>query len=178
MENQTNTASTKQIMLNYGLILGFLSILFNVLNYAFGDAYKPHWSVQVAGVITSVAFIVLGLKKVKENNGGYLTLGQSFKTGIGIMLVAGVIGLIYTYIFMNFIEPNFMSNMIELQQQKMLELNPNLSDEQIEAAMNMSKKFSGFGVIALGGLLWSVFLGFVLSLITGLIMRKDPEQDY
>lgn len=178
MENQTNTTSTKQIMLNYGLILGFASILINVTNYALGDIYKPHWSVQAISFLVAVALIVMGLKKVKENNGGYLTLGQSFKAGIGIMLVGAIIGLIYTYIFMTFIEPNFMSNMMELQQQKMLETNPNLTDEQIETAMNLSKKFSGFGVIAIAGLLWSVFLGFVISLISGLIMKKDLEQDY
>ena len=94
------------------------------------------------------------------------------------MLIGGIIGLIYTYIFMTFIEPNFMSNMMELQQQKMLETRPNMTDEQVEAAMGMAKKFSGFWVIAIAGLLWSVFIGFVISLITGLIMKKTPEQDY
>jgi len=178
MENQTNTTSTKQIMLNYGLLFGFASIFINVVNYALGDIYKPHWSVQAVSFLVAVAFIVMGLKKVKENNNGYLTLGQSFKAGIGIMLVGAIIGLIYTYIFMTFIEPNYMSNMLELSQQKMLETRPNMTDEQVEAAMNMSKKFSGFGVIAVAGLLWSIFLGFVISLVAGLIMKKSPEQDY
>ena len=178
MENQTKTTSAKQIMLNYGLILGFVSILINVTNYAVGDIYKPHWSVQAISVLVSIAFIVLGLKKLKESNEGYLTLAASLKTGIGIMLIGGIIGLIYTYIFMTFIEPNFMSNMMELQQQKMLETRPNMTDEQVEAAMGMAKKFSGFWVIAIAGLLWSVFIGFVISLISGLIMKKTPEQDY
>jgi len=178
MENQTKTTSSKQIMLNYGLILGFVSILINVINYAFGDAYKPHWSVQVASLIVSIALIVMGLKKLKESNDGYLTLGNSLKTGIGIMLIGGIIGIIYTYIFMTFIEPDFMKNMMELRRQGMLAGNPNLTDEQIEKAMNMSKKFSGFWIIAVFGLLWSIFLGFIISLISGLIMKKTPEQDY
>ena len=178
MENQTNPTSTKQLMLNYGLILGFVSILINVTNYAVGDIYKPHWSVQVIGVLITAVFIIMGIKKVKENNSNFLTLGQSLKTGLGIILVGSVLGLAYTYLFMNFIEPDFMKNMMELSQQTMLENNPNMSDEQIEAAMEMSKKFSGFGVIAAAGLIWALFIGFVISLIGGLVMKNTPDQDY
>jgi len=177
MENQTNTTTPKKIMLNYGLIFGFVSILISVTNYAVGNIYKPHWSVQVISFLAAIAFIVMGLKKVKESNGGNLTLGESLKTGLGIMLIGAIIGLIYTYIFMTFIEPNYMNNMMELQQQKM-QANPNMTDEQIEAGMKIAKKFSGFGVIAIAGILWSLFLGFVISLIAGLIMKKAPEQEY
>lgn len=176
MENQTNATSSKQIMLNYGLILGFVSILINVTNYAIGDIYKPNWSVQVIGILVTIVFIIMGLKKKKEANNGYLKIGESLKTGLGIILVGSVLGLAYTYVFMNFIEPDFMNNVMELQQQAMLENNPNLSDEQIEARLEMSKKFSGFGVIAIAGLIWALFLGFVISLIGGLVMKKTDEE--
>ncbi len=42
MENQ-KSSSSKQIMLNYGLILGVVSVLIAVANYAFGNIYEPHW---------------------------------------------------------------------------------------------------------------------------------------
>ena len=74
MEDQT---STKQIMLNYGLMLGFVSILISVANYAVGDIYKPHWAIQVVSLIATIAVIVLGIKKVKELNNGFLSLGDA-----------------------------------------------------------------------------------------------------
>jgi len=60
----------------------------------------------------------------------------------------------------------------------MLDANPNLSDEQLDAMTAMGKKFSSPTVIITVGLIWSIFLGFIISLITGLIMKKTPEQEY
>ena len=67
---------------------------------------------------------------------------------------------------------------MELQQQKALEANPNLTDEQLEAMETMTKKFSSPMIIMAVGLVWSLFIGFIISLIAGLIMKKAPEQDY
>ena len=176
MENQTNT--TKQIALTYGLILGFASIAFSVVMYAMGKHLEGGSLNTIISLAITIGAIVFGLKAYKSANEGFLSLSQALKTGIGIALIAAIISLMYTFIFMNYIEPNFMDQVLELQQQKMLENNPNLTDEQIEAAIDISKKYSGFYIIAAAGLIWSLFLGFVISLIAGLIMKKVPEQDY
>jgi amino acid transporter len=173
MENQQKP--TKQIMLNYGVILGFASILISVANYALGNAYNQDWKVSLLGFLVMAAIIVFGIKKYKEANGGLLSLGEGLKTGVGIALIGGVISIIYTIIFMTYIEPDFMENTMELARQKMMD-NPNMSEETIDAAINMQKKFSSPAMIAGFGLLWVAFLGFVISLIASLIMKKTEEQ--
>ncbi len=174
MENQQTSA--KQVMLNYGLILGFAGILINVAVFAMGKTYDPHWSVMVIGILVTIAVIVMGIKKVKESNNGLLSLGDALKTGLGIALIAGVISVIYTFIFTNYIEPEYFERMAEVQQQKMLEQYPNMSDEQIENAMEMTKKMSGIGMTAAVSLIGSLFIGFIISLIAGLIMKKSEEE--
>lgn len=174
MENQTN--STKQIMLNYGLYSGIAAILISVVNYAIGNVYDPHWWVMAAGSIISIALIVLGIKKVKELNGGYLSLGEAIKTGLGIALIGGLISVIYTFIFTSFIEPDFYKNMAEVSNQKLLEKYPNFSDEQLESAQAMASKISNPTMTAAFGLMGSLFFGFIVSLISGAIMKKkNPE---
>jgi len=133
---------------------------------------------SIVSFIMYVVLIVFGLRAFKIANGGFLTLGEALKTGIAIALVGSILSLIYTYIFMTYIEPDFMSQMMELQRQKMLDANPNLSDEKLEAMTAMGKKFSSPAVILTVGLIWSIFLGFIISLIAGLIMKKTPEKDY
>lgn len=174
MENQQTSA--KQVMLNYGLILGFAGILINVAVFAMGKTYDPHWSVMVIGILVTIAVIVMGIKKVKESKNGFLSLGDALKTGLGIALIAGVISVIYTFIFTNYIEPEYFERMAEVQQQKMLEQYPNMSDEQIENAMEMTKKMSGIGMTAAVSLIGSLFIGFIISLIAGLIMKKSEEE--
>jgi len=174
MENQKSSAQS--IMLNNGLILGFISILLGVINYAFGNIYDPHWLISVVGILLSITFIVLGIKKIKENNNGFLKLGQALKVGLGIALISGIIYVIYLFIFTSFIEPDFYKNMISFQEQKIMNDNPNLTDEQIEVSVTMMKKFMGPGMTTAFTIAGSLFMGFIISLIAGLIMKKTDEE--
>lgn len=174
MENQEITP--KQIMLNYGLMLGFASVLINVVLYAAGKTYDQHWSVGVISTLITVAVIILGIKKIKDLNGGFLTLSEALKTGLGIALISGIIAVVYMLIFSNFIEPEYFARMLEVQQQKMMETYPNFSDEQLEAYAETAKKMSGPMITSAVVIIGSLFLGFVISLIGGLIMKKSDEE--
>ncbi|HCE55398.1 MAG: DUF4199 domain-containing protein [Lutibacter sp.] len=174
MENQEITP--KQIMLNYGLMLGFASVLISVALYAMGKTYEPHWSVGVISTMITVAVIILGIKKIKEINNGFLSLSEALKTGLGIALISGLILVAYNLIFVTFIEPEYFARMLEVQQQKMIEMYPNFSDEQLEASLEMSKKMSGPMINSAIIIIGSLFLGFIISLIGGLIMKKTDEE--
>tara|TARA_R110001583_G_scaffold73326_1_gene204170 strand:+ start:87 stop:617 length:531 start_codon:yes stop_codon:yes gene_type:complete len=176
MENQQSTSS-KQVMLNYGLILGVVSILIAVVNYAFGDAYKPHWIISVIGISVTIAVIVFGLKNIKESNGGFLKLSEALKIGLGIALISALIYVAYLYVFSSFIEPDFYQNLIIVQEQKLIDDNPNFTDEQLEVSVAMMKKFVGPGVTTAFTIAGSLFFGFIISLIAGLIMKKTQEED-
>jgi len=174
MENQE--IAPKQIMLNYGLLLGFASILMSVALYAMGKTYDQHWSVGVISTAITVVIVILGIKKIKENNGGFLSLSEALKTGLGITLISGLIYVAYNLIFINFIEPEFFARMLEVQQQKMAETYPNFTDEQLEASMEMAKKMSGPFISSAFIIIGSLFFGFIISLIGGLIMKKSDEE--
>ena len=174
MENQKSTP--KQIMLNYGLILGFISILVSVANYAVGDIYRPHWSMTVIGLIIPVVFIVLGLKKLKELNGGFLKLGESLKTGLGIALISAIIFMIYFFAFTNFIEPEFYVRALEVKEQVILETYPNFTDEQFEATLAIQEKTNNPIFTSAFILIFNLFYGFIVALIGGLIMKKTDEE--
>jgi len=169
MEDQQKP--TNKIALNYGLYLGIASVLVSVIMYAIGKQHEQDWKTGVLSFLIMVTIIVLGIKKYKEFNGGFMTLGQALKTGIGIALIGGVISIAYTLIFITFIEPDALEQGMEIARQKMLD-NPNLSEEQVDAQMEMAKKFSGPGMIAGFGLLWTIFLGFVISLISTIGLQK------
>ena len=174
MENQEITP--KQIMLNYGLMLGFASILISVALYAMGKTYDPHWSVGVFSTLITAVVVILGIKKIKEFNGGFLSLSEALKTGLGIALISGLIFVVYNLIFVTFIEPEYFARMMEVQQQKLIETYPNFSDEQLEASLEMAKKMSGPMINSAIIIIGSLFLGFVISLIGGLIMKKSDEE--
>jgi len=173
MEDQQKP--TKKIALNYGIYLGIASILISVVIYALGMQHEQDWKNGVVSFIVMATIITLGIKKFKESNGGFMTLGQGLKTGVGIALIGGIIGILYTLLFITVIEPDSLEQGMEIARQKMMD-NPNLSEEQIDAQMEMAEKFSGPGMIAAFGLIWSLFLGFVISLIAGAILQKKENE--
>ena len=174
MENQTQP-TRKSIMLNYGLLLGFVSIITALVNYVFGDIYQPHWSLMVASLAVTTIIIVLGLKKIKEINSGFLSVGEAIKTGLGISLISAIVYIIYLVIFYNMIEPEFFANMIKVQEQVILEKYPNLTDEQLEAAKKNAAMFANTGANLTMTIIVSLFFGLIISLIAGLVMKKSKD---
>ena len=90
MENQN---SATKIMLIYGAILSGISILVNLINYSFGNVYKPHWAIGIVSFLLMIAVIVYGIKSFKDGNNGFLSLGQAIKIGLGISLISAIIGI-------------------------------------------------------------------------------------
>ena len=172
MENQTT--SSKSIMINNGLILGLISILISVTVYALGKTYDQHWSVGVISFLIMVAIIVMGIKKFKASNGGYLSLGEAIKIGLGIALISGIISVAYTYVFTSFIEPDFFINLAQVQEQKWID--QGLTDEQIEGAKVMMDKMSNPMMTAGFTVIGSLFFGFIISLISGAVMKEKNEE--
>ena len=174
MEDQPKL-SAKSIMLNYGLMLGFVSIIIALVNYVFGNIYEPHWILMVVSFLTTIAVIVLGVKKLKELNGGFLSLGQAIKIGLGIALISALIYAAYLAVFINYIEPAYFENVAAVQEQKIMESYPNLTDEQLEGAIKNAAMFNNTGANVTMAIMFSLFFGLIVSLITGLIMKRSEE---
>ncbi|UAB80320.1 DUF4199 domain-containing protein [Marixanthomonas sp. SCSIO 43207] len=175
MENQT--ASVKKIGFNYGLILALLVVGLSVIVYVLGLHLDQPWWQSVLNFIFMAVCIIYGLKAFKKDNGGFLSLGEALKTGLVIAIVSGIIGSIFTYIFITVIEPDFITQMLEVTQEKMIEQNPNMTQEQMDMAMGMTEKFMSPWIMFAMGLIASLFFGFIISLIAGLIM-KQPRPNH
>ena len=143
MENSTNS---KSLIINFGIYLGVATLLISLISYALGTHLDPHWSISLVSGILFIGLIVFGIKKYKETNEGFLTWGQGVKIGVGIAIVAALIGTIYNYLFMNFIEPEFLNQVMEVSNQKLLDQGQ--TEEQIEAINKMSEAFNSPLLIA------------------------------
>jgi len=173
MENQTDI---KKIIINYGLIIAGINILINLATYATGTHLNPHWIFKTLGFVFFIILIVLGVKKFKQKNNSFLSFGQAVKIGVGIATISAIVGGIYSYVFMTFIEPDFMQQLMDMQAEQYLDAG--MSDEQIEAAQNMGEKFSSPFMIATFGIIGSAIAGFIVSAISGAIMKKTEEDQY
>ena len=172
----TPKASLKKIALNYGLILGLLSIVITVILFVTNNHIDRPWWSSLLSFLLMIAIIVYGLKAFKAANGGFMSLGEAIKTGLAISVVAGIIGAIFNYLFVTVIEPDFVAKMLDFTRERMYEQNPNMTEEQAEMALSMSEKFMSPGIMSAFAIIGSLFFGFIISLIAGLVMKQNrPE---
>lgn len=170
---ETQSPSVKKIALNYGVLLALFSIVLQVISYALDSHIDRPWWLSFIQLLISIAIIVLGLRAFKQENAGYLSFGQAIKTGVAISVIAGIISVIFNYIFITFIDPDFIQKTMDFTREQM-EQNPSLTEEQINMSMEMSAKFMTPWIMSAFAIIGTLFFGFVISVIAGLAMRKNP----
>ncbi|MFC7357046.1 DUF4199 domain-containing protein [Jejudonia soesokkakensis] len=173
---ETQKASVKKIALSYGLILALLTIGLSVIVYVMGMHTQQPWWQSLTGFLISIGCIVYGIKAFKADNGGFLSLGEALKTGLGIALVAGLLGGLFTLLFVTVIEPDFAIQMMETSRDKMIESNPNMTDEQMDMALSIQEKMMSPGILFAISIISTLFIGFIISLIAGLIMKVNKPE--
>lgn len=173
---ETQTDSLKKIALNYGVLLALLSIVLQVISYVLDVHIDRPWWLTVLQLFISVGVIVYGIKAFKTGNAGFLSISQSLKTGLAISLIAGIIGVIFNYIFMNYIDPDFIQKTLDFSRQQMIESYPNMTQEQIDNSLEISAKFMSPMIMSAIAILATLFFGFIISLIAGFVMKNNPPQ--
>lgn len=176
MENQTT--SLKKIALNFGVLLALLSIALQVISFVLDAHIDRPWWLTVLQLAISIGVLVYGIKAYKTENAGFLTIGQALKTGVAISLVAGIITVIFNYIFINYIDPDFIQKTLDFSRETMINDYPNLSEEQIDSSLEISKKLMSPTIMSGIAILSTLFFGFIISLVAGLIMKKNPPNQF
>lgn len=170
MDTKTNS---RNIIINYGLILGAASVITSVTLYTLNKHLEESWTIFMISMFTMILIIVFAIKKFKLINNGFLTFGEAIKIGVGVAVIGAIIGIIYQQIFQNFIEPDFLNQKLEIARDKMLD--SGLDDDVVDNQLEMAKKFQTPLITSAIGIAISAFLGFVFSAVSGAIMQKKED---
>ena len=174
MEN--NSSTLKSQILQYGILLGGISVVFALMLFFLDMHYTQESAVNWINWAITITVLVLGIYSYRKTNDGFLSLSEALKLGLGISVISALMAIVYTYILINFLDPDTIEKTIEVTQNKMLDENPEMTQEQIDMAKEMQLKFSSIGVISTMILIFSLVFGFVVSLISGLILKRNrPE---
>lgn len=170
-ENQPNTG---KYALTYGSIYGGMLVIFVLMLFSVDMHYQGGAMVVVISVLLAIAAIVFGMLQFRKANGGFMTLSQAMKVGVGIALVGGIIGIIFNQVMSNVIDPEMLNKAMEFQKEALLE-NTKMTPDQVDAQMEMGKSFSTPGIQIAIGLVFSLVSGLIYSLIAGLILKRTEN---
>lgn len=162
-----------QTGLKYGLILALVTIGYSlIMNLAGLGANR--WLAFFLMVIFFAGVVFMAHKAFKEGGDGFMSYGQGLGVGMVIALVSGVLSSIFSAIYIKFIDNSAMEQAMQEQVEKMEE--QGMSDAQIDQAMEMAAIFQTPVMLVVFGLLYTLFVGFVLSLIVSAITKNsNPE---
>lgn len=167
---------TSTYALNFGTLIGIVTVVFNLMLFFLDAHYQGEPLSWIVPVLISVGLINYGIFQYRKDNNGYVSISESLKVGVGAALMAGIIGTLYGLLLTEFLDPQFMDKTFEIAKQKMLEGNKELSIEDANNAIEVSKNFTTIPIRIAGGLLSSIFSGFFISLIGGLILKKSKPE--
>jgi hypothetical protein len=161
--------------LTFGLITGAVVIVFSLLLFLLNQHMNRalNW-ISYLFILAGMIYGTLEFRN--KHNEGFLTYGQAFSSCFWIGLFAGILSVIYTYVFITWIHPGFLNEMMDLTRQKMLESRPDMPEDQLEKAMEISSKFMSPGAMIIIGLITNLAISSILGLLAAIFLKKeDPS---
>ena len=158
--------------LRYGLLTGLVSVIFSFGMFAAQMEDSP---LKYIGYLIMIGGLVMAMRHFKASNYGFMSFGEGLGIGVMASAVVGLLSAIFTYVYMNIIDPDVVGRMMEKARAGMEEKG-SLSDEQIDQSMAMASKFMNGPFMVVMVVLSSVLIGLLLSLvISAFIKHSKPE---
>lgn len=184
MESQKT--NSYKLAMTYGLYFGLISIILNVIIWATNSMeYLGLFGSVLLGILQLVlmVFLLIYFTKLYRNNelGGKITFGQAFVFGVLIVVFSTIISSLYSYIFNQFIDPDYAQRIMTMMQDKTYQWmsGKGLSEDQINDAM---QKFEAKGVptpieTLVTSLEFGLIGGAIMSLVSSAIVKKNVDNE-
>ncbi|RPG55108.1 MAG: DUF4199 domain-containing protein, partial [Flavobacteriales bacterium TMED235] len=153
-------SSIKSIIINYGIILGSISVLFQLMLFFLDMHYKNDSTAGIVSLIIMIGVLLYSFISYKRINGGYLLLSEALKIGLGVSLISALISIIYTQILINFLDPETMRKSLDLTMDTMRSENPEIPQEALDTARSIQEKMSSPLIFSAVQIIFSLFFGF------------------
>ena len=129
-----------------------------------------------SGMLLNTGLLVLAHLYFRDHNEGYMNYGQGVGISFWMGLVNGVLVTVFMLIYIKYIDPDFMRNIENLQEQAMMD--QGLDEDQIEQAMSIARKFNSPGFFFAIGLLGQILVMTFLGLLTSIFTRKEVVEPF
>ena len=179
MENKT--VSSFKTALNYGLITAVLLIVFGLILFLMDVDFESLRTIGYFSYIIIIVLMILGILAQKKAQGGFITYGKAFTVGFLIILISAIISSIYQYFYFTSIDPGMAEEIMDFSmansEQRILEMNPDASQAEIDQAMSYAESMSTPVWMVIWGFVSNVVIGTILSLILPIfMMKKNPAE--
>jgi uncharacterized membrane protein len=178
METEINEKQTSVLSasINAGLITGLALIAFYIVLQLSGLIFNQalsyvNWVILIGG-------IVLAHNKFKQGNQDYMTYSQGLGIGTLTSLISGTLSAAFSVAYITFIDPTFITTMMDKIREQVTTQNQEMTSEQVEMAMSMSSFMFQPSILLVMGVIGSAFMGFIFALLVSAFTKNAPPVDF
>lgn len=152
------------------LVLFVLDIVAGFAHFKFATWYR--W---LPAIILFVIVLLACVNYASQKNGD-VTFGNVFSFGFKVSAITGCLAVITFLLSVYLIFPDTRDQVLD-QARTQMEKQGNLSEEQINAALDITRKFFlPFGIA--GAVIFTIIVGAIGSLIGAAIAKKNPQSPF
>src|SRR5687768_12145117 len=164
-------------ILKWGLITGMVYVAFSLIGNLLGIQQGGNYGLALLSnfllLLATFFTIYLGVKETRDESAKeYFTMGEGFVAGFKMVLIAAVIAVIFSFIYLQFIDPDFMEKILEQSEEQWDEMGA--PEENREMGRKMQSYFTNPFVLSAIVLAQVLFWGAIKSLVAGIILKKNP----
>lgn len=161
--------STARIALKYGVITAVASIVYTTILIL--AEKNQNQGLTSLGLLILVVGMVYAMREFKAENTGYMSYGQGLGIGTLIAAISGLLNSTFIMFYTQFIDTNLMQKSLDTAREDMERRGA--SDTQIDAGVQFLEKMMLPGIMFATGIFFSIFIGFIISLIVAAILRRN-----
>jgi amino acid transporter len=170
-----------KVSLRYGIGAALLPTILGAVYFWFGPEEPDYGVAEIfgwAGILLGISMVPLAIlsyrRKQEENE---LSFGQAFQVGMGVVLIGSIAMIIWAWIFMTFMQPDFFEQYSAWMEESK---RASLSAEEFAVWSEKAAKYQEGIYVTTGFQLvlsfMNVFIpGLIVNLISSYFLRRNPE---
>ncbi len=168
-----NTPTPFSTGIKFGLITACILVIYNATLQMSGLITNS--ALSFIGLALLIAGVIMSMRSFKNLNGQLMSYKQGLSIGTVTASLAGIIGQLFNYIYVNMIDDSNAILLMEKQREKLEK--SGIDAQTIEKTMELMKKNTYSPLSILWGALASILVGFIISLVIAAVMKKaSPEE--
>ncbi|MGK7395478.1 MAG: DUF4199 domain-containing protein [Candidatus Cyclobacteriaceae bacterium M3_2C_046] len=159
---------------NAGLIIGLIMVIYTLILYM--AELSSNQFLGWVNFLILIGGIVWAHRTFKASGDGFMSYGQGLGLGAIMSGVAGILVGIFIFIYTSFVDPEFITRMIE--EQRIALENQGFGDDQIDQTMGLTEAIMSPVMLMISSVLSYAFFGFLFSLVIAAFTKKtDPTTE-
>lgn len=168
----------QQTWIKYGVIMALTTIAMTILFFYLVDTGLFMQSLFMYGAM--ILIMVLAGLEYRREHGNTMLYGEAFKVTFLTTIVGMILSSIFSYVLLNFIDPDMMDVMVEkaIDSTESLMRSVGAPEDQVDEALaklenEMPNQFTLVGTLK--NMLNVFIIGAILSAIVSIFLRKEES---